>query len=330
MKLGEDKNTYQSIQYLRAIAAIIVVVLHLHTGNLFPMNFWVSWMYSGVDIFFVISGFIMVRSTHNKDIFTQHFYFRRLIRIVPLYWLLTLATIMGDHSGPKEILYSFLFIPYLDTDLNMYLPLLFVGWTLNLEIFFYFLFGLLLRVPEKRRIALISTILTLLVTVGSIFTLPGIINFYTNPIILEFALGMMIATLKIRVPPVVIPIAIGLLVCLHNIIDFRLVHFGMPAAVLVAGFVNIEHRMPHVAILKLLGDASYALYLSHLLVLMPTLAIWQTFFFLNYFFLPIALVATFCIAILIHLGFEKPAMNILTHWLVVRNHKINRPLAGGV
>ena len=69
-----------SVQYLRAMAALLVVGYHINSYQVYLM--------SGVDIFFVISGFIMWQSTRGGTS-PRQFLTNRLIRIVPLYWLVT-------------------------------------------------------------------------------------------------------------------------------------------------------------------------------------------------------------------------------------------------
>ena len=100
---------------------------------------------SGVDLFFVISGFIMVYS--SEDLFGARgawrtFLTRRLVRIVPLYWLTTAITIplMSLTVDWQSLLGSYFFIPYRAPS-NAIVPLHGVGWTLNLEMFFYVIFA---------------------------------------------------------------------------------------------------------------------------------------------------------------------------------------------
>jgi exopolysaccharide production protein ExoZ len=307
-------NQYLSLQYLRAFAALLIVILHLHTGNLFSMNFWVSWMHAGVDIFFVVSGYIMVKSTADRPITALEFSAKRLIRIVPLYWIATLLTVAGGTDDWHRVVYSMLFLPSLDAELNLYVPTLFVGWTLNFEMFFYAIFAVCLKIQTQWRTLFIGAIFIALVFIGTMFKLPPAIAFYTQPIIMEFVFGMAIASYPRKIHFFWIPISLIALAMLHHITDMRLLHSGIPAAILVAACVSNEKGMPKIAWLKILGDASYALYISHLLVLGLILLAWRTFFALNYAFLPIGILGTIGVAMLIFKGFEQPVGRALTRW----------------
>ncbi|NWG93561.1 MAG: acyltransferase [Parvularculaceae bacterium] len=132
-----------SIQYLRAIAAVLVVALHSTIvirrdyAPEFPMFTTGEF---GVDIFFVISGFIMWTIAAEKPTTPAAFLERRIIRIVPLYWAVTIPTaFISTDAGltfvlpdPWSLARSFLFIPEWNEKLAMAAPIVFVGWTLNL------------------------------------------------------------------------------------------------------------------------------------------------------------------------------------------------------
>ncbi|QTD56783.1 acyltransferase [Parasphingorhabdus cellanae] len=117
-------HNYLSIQYLRGIAALMVVILHLFTGSLFIEKWSNTWLRGGVDIFFVISGFIMVKSTINKRYSILYFYLKRIIRIVPLYWLAIIITIQSSTWTGWHSIASFLFLPAVHPENGAYLPIL--------------------------------------------------------------------------------------------------------------------------------------------------------------------------------------------------------------
>src|ERR1019366_2869669 len=140
------------IQYLRGIAALMVV-WHHGVGQLatletyFPFRFGTS----GVDLFFVISGFIMVVTTAGRDVTPTEFIARRFVRVVPLYWVLTLALAATALVAPSlfrsvtltavSLIQSLLFIPHFSpSHAGMIWPVLVPGWTLNYEMFFYVVF----------------------------------------------------------------------------------------------------------------------------------------------------------------------------------------------
>ena len=218
-----------SVQYLRAIAACAVLFSHIQ--DLIPAYagyFDFSNGRCGVDIFFVISGFIMVsaaRADNGRD-----FLARRIIRIVPLYWLLTLAlaavgTLLPqllNHISvlPVSVLQSLFFIPHMmGTEVG---PLLQPGWTLNYEMAFYFVFALFFAIPITRRVAVIGAVFTALVMIGVLLgASSGPIAFktYTSPLLLEFVAGMALGLLvqnNKRLPPWLSGIAILALFTNHR------------------------------------------------------------------------------------------------------------------
>ncbi len=140
-------RTVVSIQALRAIAALSVVLCHCfkyygQAINGSPIGQW-DRLGSGVDLFFVISGFVMVYgplfgAQGGPLTFMRH----RLARIVPLYWAATtIWLLLGQPFHTTELLGSYFFIPYPSFGFN---PLYGVGWTLNFEMLFYTVFSVCL------------------------------------------------------------------------------------------------------------------------------------------------------------------------------------------
>jgi exopolysaccharide production protein ExoZ len=162
--MGSLRVRLQSIQFLRAIAALLVLLFHLSDGRIVTGA-------SGVDIFFVISGFIM--GTVGVGERPRDFIVKRAARIVPLYWLITMAMCIGALLGVfsrfsydiESLVKSLLFIPYYDASGHIW-PLVVPGWTLNLEALFYILFagGLLFGAP----IAFCVVALAVLAAVGQL------------------------------------------------------------------------------------------------------------------------------------------------------------------
>ena len=159
---------FHFLQALRAIAAWLVVADHalidVNHGELQNPATSVAWAIGnvGVYIFFVISGFIMVHISWDdfgRRGAAPNFLRRRIIRIVPLYWLATIAALVfhrvsathGAHAGWSELVRSLLFIPYRDEDVG-WAPILRQGWTLNYEMMFYAIFTVALSF--RRQIAL--------------------------------------------------------------------------------------------------------------------------------------------------------------------------------
>lgn len=293
-----------AVQMLRAGAALSVAVHHIQydaegLAQRFAVPFQRSdalpWM-AGVDVFFVISGFIMVHA--SRGLFgapgaPMLFLSRRIVRIVPLYWLATSlflaaslilpAAINSTPPGWLEIAASYLFWPFMRAD-GALQPVYSLGWTLNYEMFFYALFALALVLRRELAVLAVCAALVTLVLVGIVLDnwlageAPTALVFWSRPIVLEFALGMMLALARehgLRLSgPLRWSLAIAALVMLH--LDplagsgnrfAGLVGYGLPALMLVAACA-LGHGGEGGSTLMTrfgarLGDASYALYLLH-------------------------------------------------------------------
>ena len=275
-------NLVRSIQYLRGIAALAVVVFHAadRAGGSFGVGA------AGVDVFFVISGFIMWVVTCGRPPRPGVFLLRRIERIVPLYWLVTLATAALAIAAPMalpamqptlaHVVQSLLFIPHVAP--NGYIaPLIVPGWTLSYEFFFYLIFAVLLFAPLRWRAWLVSGCLLALVLARPLGDVDNAVwATFTDPILLEFGAGVWLgwAWSNNRLPgPAVggLLIAGGLGVLAWtaasgvDVSTTRVLLWGVPATMLVTGCVAIErHRgVPAWPAMQRLGDASYSIYLVH-------------------------------------------------------------------
>lgn len=255
------------------------------------------WFHSGiygVDLFFVISGFVMVYTTAGKAVTPGRFMLNRVVRIVPLYWVLTLAVFAIALIAPTllqftqanwlDLLRSLFFVPFQKNG-GLVQPILFLGWTLNYEMFFYALFALSLAVRSLGlRTGLMIAVLILLVTVGQLVRPQGVVAvFYTDPIILEFAYGMALAYLNHRVDfrrwptfwPVVLLLAasagVAVAVAIRAEFELRAFYWGIPAALIVWAVVALEAQGWRYMGKRLLlvGAASYSLYLAHPFAFIP-------------------------------------------------------------
>ena len=190
------KRKIEWFQVLRALAALFIVFEHVR---------FLQCGLFGVDIFFVLSGFMAVYSSELKD---NHFLLKRIIRIVPLYWIVTLATALAILVLPgmfkesvvseSRLLYSLLFIPFdmntgeaisQITEASVLQPLVRVGWTLNMEMLFYVLFYIALKINKRLRALITSAFIVLLIIIGRFVANP-IMNVWASPLMLEFCLGM--------------------------------------------------------------------------------------------------------------------------------------------
>ena len=172
------------IQYLRGIAALMVVWHHAAMPGGRNGLQLVPWAFgtSGVDVFFVISGFIMVVTTSGSSTGPLQFWHRRIVRVVPLYWLLTLLD--GGHCvgarracsrrckvAPTTLLRrALLFVPHFSQSFPAFVwPLLVPGVDLNFEMFFYAVFGLSLVLPERGRLLPLVVLFLVLTGIGLAF-----------------------------------------------------------------------------------------------------------------------------------------------------------------
>jgi exopolysaccharide production protein ExoZ len=279
-------RTLQSVQCLRAVAALMVVLFHALSRRDVPFGIGAA----GVDIFFVISGFIMW-TISERETAPGRFLLRRLVRIAPLYWLVTLFMAACAVLAPGKIfpaltvdlngvLHALAFIPHRDQRGEIF-PVLTAGWTLNYEMAFYVLFAACLLLRRAWRLPAMAAVMLALVAAGLAFrpTQPAAVT-YTDPLILEFLAGAVLAEVCRRglaAPP---PVAAGLLllgsaalVAEHLLAVevsplARPLVWGVPALAIVAGAVMLEARgrVVEIPLLKVVGDASYSVYLLHGLV----------------------------------------------------------------
>ncbi len=275
-----------TIQYLRAIAASLVVLHHAFSVPALASFYPRPYGSYGVDLFFVISGYIMWSTTADGSRGPRRFWTARIVRIVPLYWIFTtlyiavaLAVPSALFSGtldPLHILKSYLFVPAVHPATGLVLPVYMLGWTLNYEMFFYLVFGLCLLIPAQRwRLTVLVGALLLLVATGSAARPSGAVaEIYTNPLLLEFAAGAVLARVAARLQdasPAIGWSLIGGAVCwllvayTREALPSLIVAHAVPAVATVVGALILEpraRRRPSPLGL-FLGDASYSLYLAH-------------------------------------------------------------------
>lgn len=258
---------------------------------------------AGVDVFFVISGFVMCMMAHGKDVRPLDFWARRIIRIVPLYWLYTTLFLLV-YAANSDLLHNFvfdrghvmasyLFIPFFHPKFPEQIwPALTPGWTLNYEMYFYLLFGCGLFLKRWSRRSLIAYVLIAAMVVGVLFRpTSATLTVFTNPLLAEFLAGIAIGRLflsDVRTSRSLSIGLIGLSVVLFAIaqgwgpIDNggnwqRVALWGGPGACLVAGFVCWEKSRPMLQsrLLHAIGDASYSTYLSHYFSLVAAAVVWR-------------------------------------------------------
>ncbi|WP_108983914.1 acyltransferase family protein [Candidatus Phycosocius bacilliformis] len=338
------KARLSSIQSLRGMAAIMVAIAHLHAvenhlGGSPLLGGWALAGFGGVDLFFVISGFVMVwvtRADQGKASALPGFWFSRALRIYPLWWLVLSALVAvwmvkpdwvyQSHASSPELWKSYFLIP--DRDL----PLHAVGWTLIHELYFYGVFGLLLMLP-RRWFAAGLAIWTIICAAAAVI-LPRPDNPFLavirHPLTLEFALGAGIGLLVVRGvrPAANLLIQIGLIWLFISAVavrstaaDFfaqewpRVFAFGLPSALLVWGcagreLAGIESRGWQAK----LGDWSYALYLIHVPVFAAVGRLAAPFAqpgpLDNLILLMVGLATAILAAFILHAGFDQPIQKL--------------------
>lgn len=307
---GKQRSTVANIQALRGIAALLVIWAHLgqvilklcpdkfHSILVTPMGA------IGVDIFFVISGYVICLSAARSHQRAPDFIAARFVRVVPLYLLVTLVAMLPLFNlRTHRFLFSplnfdsiwngFFYLPVFDRA-GYTLPPQSVGWTLSFEMWFYLAFALLLNFFNPRRTALV---LPVIFAVGALVLMPYhgpffLVRYLFHPFVLNFCLGCIIYHLQHHFdrPLTFCLLALAVLYFFTFSLPFRAVgvvhdelgsHFdlawlriacwGVFAALLVAALVGLEQNrlflLPKV--LVWCGEISYSLYLVH------PFALWQ-------------------------------------------------------
>lgn len=274
----------QSLQILRAVAASSVIYYHAGAAPVFGSF--------GVDLFFVLSGFVMAKILTAPSS-VLNFALGRLARIVPLYWALTTGLLLLAALKPDLLnsttanlgnyAKSLLFMPYFKENGTLR-PMLAVGWTLNYEMFFYACIGISLLVSKKRyQLLTWLLICSAYFLVGSRQDGSAASAFFSNAQQFEFLLGMLLfnqyqkGRLTAVSGPLAIPLSVLVVLIAYGFMASaeafqlkvnELWLYGIPSLLLLAGLLRLEGllaRQPSrgVAWLTRMGDASYATYLSH-------------------------------------------------------------------
>jgi len=272
------------LQVIRAIACLMIVFCHTDYSGAGQ---------TGVDLFFVISGFVIMLST-EKPFTIKSFALKRIKRIVPLYWTVTIILSLLIVLKPQlfrtsafswEYLFkSLLFIPYTQNGVGG--PILAIAWTLNLEVFFYFLFGLASWISRKYRGIITIGLIAILVTITYIWDLPYVIRFWGLSVTLEFAWGIIVyyvwkylknvkadsVFLKNTLTANIIFWVLLLSGIVLMEINFagkgntisRPFDVGLIAALIVAVSILLNDHLKTPKVLKYMGDKCYEIYLLHL------------------------------------------------------------------
>lgn len=333
----------RNLHLLRALAALGVVYFHITSTAGLDLPWDVG--SRGVDVFFVISGFIIAYIGAKKP---EHFFVRRLIRIVPFYWAATLvvftaATVLpqffrSTDASLQHLLPSLLFFPHLSASGEVQ-PTLILGWSLNFEMYFYVLFALALLLSTRWAPVLCVAGIVTVVLIGKLLgPVSTAFDFYARTTSLEFCYGIGVyyvlawcerrkailadsTALKLLVVLAVIASVVAIVLLEHAYKDAvpRYLAGGLPAAVIVLSALLLERLFgisSRSRIAWLLGEASYVIYLIHpyivfgvLRLLLPRTG--DLSLAMDVAVIASLLALTSTISILIHLLFEKPVMAFL-------------------
>jgi len=306
----KTQDNIVSLQILRGLAASMVVIGHNNYSATtlagpavgFPLFGWPELLSTGVDIFFVLSGFIMMLVA-EKQPSRSEFLASRVARVVPIYWFYTLLLVVAaiivpsilrwTTLTPELVLKSLLFIPYHHPVDGKIQPLLAQGWTLHYEMLFYIVFATLISLSAGARIGVALLIFAALFALPAIFgSGSAIVDFLSDTIILEFAAGMALHVVYRRgwITPRSAAAATAALVALvwglgsgtlaplaagYDQQQLRFLFWGIPAALAVFVFLSLPTPdSPIVRFLRKIGDASYTMYLCHPFIIGVVTLIW--------------------------------------------------------
>ncbi|HEY7057251.1 MAG TPA: acyltransferase [Vicinamibacterales bacterium] len=346
----------RNLHLLRATAALAVV--YYHTTSEAGLNLSLNIGSHGVDVFFVISGFIIAyigtRSPHG-------FLTRRLIRIVPFYWSATLAVFAAAVLAPHvlrstsadsvQLLCSLLFVPREAHGAQV--PTLILGWSLNYEMYFYVTFAAALAIAPRRAPLLCSLGI---VTTAVLIRLSGLgypaVRFYARPLVFEFVYGVCAYSLFVAAErhigwyaerprvrwglwfaALAAAVSIGIEEAYGGFGLPRFVVAGLPAFVLVLAALLLERLYDVRArsnTVFIVGESSYILYLIHPYVIYGVLR--TTISRGAVLPLPVTiglvialLLASVAAAIAIHEWFEKPLLAALRRMLLAPAARLLKP-----
>jgi exopolysaccharide production protein ExoZ len=285
----EDLELIANIQLLRAIAAILVFFHHslptykAMAGASELFTALATWGWFGVDIFFVISGFVICSSTLSKGRVrndAKTYLKKRFARIYLGYWpFLIVAVVMYSIYEPKRLEGTDLVLSALLVSTDFTDLVLDVTWTLSHELYFYLLFLAVFFVSDRGATMLIffASFFCTLINISN-DKLPDSISFVLSPYLLEFLAGTLIYIYRTSIQSTAGAIGSALLIVGGMFLGItyganegivRVATFGAASAGLVGLATNLEYREIFVApsFLKSIGDSSYTLYLCHLILI---------------------------------------------------------------
>jgi len=289
MSTPTKQTLIPQIQYLRGFAVILVVLAHLHQSNarFFDTTLLGDFAYfgfAGVDVFFVISGYIIHRLYGDLQGLNFQFILQRVNRIYPLYWIFTGAALIGYfaigdaltlNASELDIFGSLSLVPTGQT------PILMVGWTLTHELYFYAAYAAWLALPRMARLwaPAVWGVLTILAAAFFPVTTSPWLTLALSPFNLLFLAGALLAHWDNRLHSLrwiaLILTGAGTLYAMLSLNGSGLEGLENPVARVallapfaigcVAATLAWKPKMP--AWVIHIGNWSYAIYLSHILLI---------------------------------------------------------------
>lgn len=288
-----SRNNIDTIQVLRFVAAVSVVLFHANqvvapwgTESLIfgTAAYFLGMGAAGVHVFFCISGFVMVYTSYYRgksNFNAADFMTKRVIRIYPIYWiccaiyLFSYQLIGKPYSISIQDTFGAMFL--LPTDASKIIG---PAWTLFYEMYFYICFCLFMRTGLLKGLSALTVFFMSAVSARVLFPSSWIAQQFGNILLLEFVAGAWVGFVAIRYPaqlarlgPSALTLGLtgfiaGAWLDYHRVTT--LIAWGLPSLMLLAGAIGIEfaRRLPRwISRLAFLGDGSYFLYLSHILII---------------------------------------------------------------
>ena len=346
---------YKSLQMGRAVAAILVVLLHL--GNIIAMDkyfaiksFAIPFSFGGgVDFFFVLSGFIIFKA-HKNDINQPQklitYIRKRFTRIYPTYWIIFLAVFFLAitlsslrNTVPHDtwiLVKSFLLLPQ-ERVHAIGSPVIGVAWSLQYELCFYFFFAFLI-LNKWLGIAFGTGLLYLYISYTRDPSISFPLSFITQDYLLLFAMGMIVSILSsaknISIDKAMSFLFLGLFMFIINALDsvsafnllgeWRAIVYGIASSFIIFGLVQAENKGHIIGghpYIQILGDSSYVLYLIHLplMSLLCKILILLDFNHFGYTGAIASFVIIFVICLLSSVIFYSLVEKKILHWLRTSN-----------
>ena len=273
-----------SIQLLRVVASAGIALFHIQC-------FYATGLYLefGVHLFFIISAFLTMYTTQHVP--KKHFVVKRLLRIVPLYWILTLATfvamrvlpgLMGSEGDVKSLICSLLFFPYARDGIRSVgaiRPLVGPAWTLNYEVLFTVIFAIAMKVSHKHRGIISGCVLATLLVCGLLFEIDSVpLFFWTRDYWADFIMGIAVFYILKKLYPIsysrkvrcvftaIAIVAMGIM-CWGGFCEPRWLIFAILGSLAVILFLLGMRDICIPNVLIKAGDINFSFYLIHYYVI---------------------------------------------------------------